>query len=473
MNIYPIHPEKPDAGRCRVAAYCRVSTEMDSQQTSIDAQKMHYEELIAQNTEWVPAGLYLEAGFSGTHAESRPALMRMLEDCRQGRIDKVLTKSISRFSRNTTDCIRLVRELSSAGVSVVFEKENIDTGTMGTEFFLSLLACFAEEESRNISGNIKWSIRKRFAKGEYIPATAPYGYRRMGNELIPDAAQAETVKRVFDMLLSGYGAGAAAEILNLEKVPGPTGGRWSAATIRQMVKNPVYIGDMLYQKTYTDNEYRIRKNQGELDRYYIADHHEGIVSREIFENTAIVLTRRREKFGNSRTQNTVSENRQVKKISCGSGGLSGKLYCVRCGSPMYRQTSGNYPTYRCSGRIRRTGECRMKGEMEDSIRNAFLTCLNKLACSQRMPADRRILDAYIRRLEKKKEDDGGFPYFLLQEATALRTFISSWEVTDRTEDFSPQVFSGFVEHAEVETGVSIRFRFICGLQLTESVRRPE
>lgn len=381
MVIHYIHPKKQEIGQCRVAAYCRVSTGMDSQQTSIDAQKVHYEEQIAQNPEWVPAGLYLEAGFSGTHAESRPAFMRMLEDCRQGRIDKVLTKSISRFSRNTTDCIQLVRELSSTGVSVVFEKENIDTGTMGTEFLLSLLACFAEEESRNISGNIKWSIRKRFAKGEYIPATAPYGYRRVGKELIPDVAQAETLKRIFDMILSGYGAAAAAEMLNRECIAGPTGRRWSAATIRQMVKNPVYIGDMLYQKTYTDDRYRIRKNQGELDRYYIADHHEGIISRETFENTAIILRRRREKFGNSRTQNTVSENRQVKKISYGSGSFSGRLYCARCGSPMYRQTSGNYPTYRCSGRIRRTGECRMKGEMEDSIRNAFLTCLNKLACS--------------------------------------------------------------------------------------------
>ena len=184
MNIYPIERQTGLVKRQRVAAYCRVSTQMESQKSSIAAQREHYEDYIKTNPNWDLAGIYLEEGISGTKAESRPELRRMFDDCRAGLIDLVLTKSISKFSWNTSDCIRLVREFTGLGVVIRFEKEQIDTAEMGTEFLLTLLACFAEEESHSISGNIKWSIQKRFASGEYLPTKAPYGYQQEKYRLI-------------------------------------------------------------------------------------------------------------------------------------------------------------------------------------------------------------------------------------------------------------------------------------------------
>lgn len=149
--------------RLRVAAYCRVSTLMDNQETSIESQQTHYDSLIRSHPEWDLTGIYLEAGVSGTKAENRPELQRLLEDCRQGKVDLILTKSISRFARNTTDCIQMVRTLTGLGVDILFEKENIHTGTMGSEFLLTMLACLAADESKSISENMKWGIRKRFS----------------------------------------------------------------------------------------------------------------------------------------------------------------------------------------------------------------------------------------------------------------------------------------------------------------------
>ena len=161
--------------KLKVAAYCRVSTMMDSQQSSIESQRKHYEDKIMENDEWELAGIYLEEGVSGTKAEARPQLQRLIADCKAGKVDLILTKSISRFARNTADCIEMVRTLTGICVDIHFEKEEIHTGTMESEFMLSILACFAEDESHSISGNVKWAVRKRFENGTFRQSIPPYG----------------------------------------------------------------------------------------------------------------------------------------------------------------------------------------------------------------------------------------------------------------------------------------------------------
>ena len=211
--------------KLRVAYYARVSTLLDNQQLSIESQQEHFEELIKSDPSMVFAGSYVDAGISGTKAETRPELQRLLNDCRDGKIQVVMTKSISRFSRNTKDLLELVRLLKSYNVAVWFDKENIRTDSMESEFMLSLLAGFAEDGSRSISGNMKWAIRSRFKDGTYKQAICPYGYERSGDQLVISPGEAEVIRRIFNMALSGLGMVNIAKTLNEEEIPGPTGGK--------------------------------------------------------------------------------------------------------------------------------------------------------------------------------------------------------------------------------------------------------
>lgn len=447
------------SNKLRVAAYCRVSTLLESQQSSISAQKLHYIDYIASNPDWELADLYMEVGISGTRAEIRPELKRLMEDCRRGNVDLILTKSISRFARNTIDCIRLVRELSALGVAVRFEKEHIGTDSMEAELLLSLMACFAEEESHSISENIKWSIRKRFAKGDYLPAQVPYGYRRWEGGLVPQPAEAEVIRRIFALVLAGSGCDATARLLNQEGVPSPKGREWNANTVRTILHNPVYIGDMLYQKTYTDESFYVHLNHGEMNQFYHRDHHEAIISREMFGKAAVVLENRKSKM--------ISRNISPGKRSV----MSGRLFCAHCGSPMYRQTGGSYPVFRCNGRTRRITDCRMRGEMEDSVRNAFVTCLNKLSYSQQLTAEYRILDVYMSNLRDMAA--GRDVEERIERADRLRQFIKSWKVGNTEFSSAMDAFGIYISETRVNTGISVIFRFTCGLELAESLRRPE
>lgn len=211
--------------KLRVAAYARVSTDLDSQETSIENQREHYLHYIKGHEDWELAGIYEESGVSGTKAETRSELMRLIKDCRAGEIDLVITKSISRFARNTSECIAMVRELTDIGVTLIFEKENIDTSKMESEFLLTLLAAFAESESQSISTNQKWSIRRRFQSGTYKGGKVPYGYRRDKKGYVIHSKEAEIVKRIFNMLCDGKGTVVIARKLNEERIP-----TWTEAT---------------------------------------------------------------------------------------------------------------------------------------------------------------------------------------------------------------------------------------------------
>ena len=266
--------------KLRVAAYARVSTDSDEQLESLKAQREHYERYIKSNPEWEFAGLYYDEGISGTKMEKRTELLRMIRDCKQGRIDFIITKSISRFARNTVDCLELVRKLIDIGVYIYFEKENLNTGDMESELMLSILSGFAAEESASISQNSKWSIQKRFQNGTYIVSTPPYGYANVNGEIVIVPEEAEIIERIFAECLSGKGGSTIARGLNKDKILARRGNHWSAGTVIDMLRNEKYMGDVLLQKTYTDSNYNRHPNTGEKDQYYYKDNHEPIIEAD-------------------------------------------------------------------------------------------------------------------------------------------------------------------------------------------------
>jgi DNA invertase Pin-like site-specific DNA recombinase len=249
-KIAEVKNPKGKIRKLRVAAYCRVSTDSDAQLESLDAQKTHYENYITSRDDWEFAGLYFDEGITGTKKDKRPELMRLIGDCKAGRIDFIVTKSISRFSRNTTDCLELVRKLLALNIPIFFEKENINTGSMESELFLAILSSMAEGESVSISENSKWSIQKRFEAGTFKVSYPPYGYDWDGKKMLINQEQAAVVKEIFSAVLAGKSSNAVADDLNERGIPTKRNGHWTATTIRGMLSNEKYVGDCLFQKTY-------------------------------------------------------------------------------------------------------------------------------------------------------------------------------------------------------------------------------
>lgn len=358
--------------KTRVAAYCRVSTASDEQKISLDAQKAHYEKYIKSNYEWEYVGLYYDEGVSGTKKEGRDGLLSLIVDCEKGLIDLVLTKSISRFSRNTTDCLEIVRRLQELKVNVHFEKENIHTGTMESELMLSIMSSLAEDESKSISENEKWSIKKRFQKGTYVISYPPYGYENKNREMVIVPEQAEVVKQIFTSTLAGMSTQAIASELNNQGILSRKGGKWSGMTVNAILKNEKYTGDVIFQKTYTDSNFNRHINFGEYDQYLCKDHHEPIVSHEVFEKANEMLKQRGKEKGNG--DNTKKYQNRY--------GFSGIIICGECGGTFKRRKhtkpSGGYVAWCCSNHIHDKHSCSMKYITDEGVKTTFLTMMNKL-----------------------------------------------------------------------------------------------
>ena len=286
--IAPVHKRK------RVAAYARVSSGKDAMLHSLAAQVSYYSELIQRNPEWEYAGVYADENLSGTK-EARPEFQRMLRDCREGKIDRILCKSTSRFARNTVTLLETARELKGLGISVSFEKENIDTMSGDGELMLAILASLAQEESRSVSENCKWRVRKKFEQG--IPTgLRMYGYDvRNGNfTILPE--EAAIIQRIFHMYLDGMGSERIMRVLNAEGLPAPEGGPWNAGTIMMILRNEKYAGDLLLQKSYVNNHVEKKQlpNRGELPQYFVAEDHAPIIDRETFDAVQAEIAVRRE-----------------------------------------------------------------------------------------------------------------------------------------------------------------------------------
>ena len=297
-KISKIEPKLPVIqARKKVAAYARVSRDTERLMHSVSAQVSYYSALIQKNPEWEYAGVYADMGISGTDTSKRGEFLRMLADCEEGKIDIILTKSISRFARNTVDLLETVRHLKNLGIEVRFEKEHIHSLSEDGELMLTLLASFAQEESRSISENVKWGVRKRFQSGEIGAANKHIlGYQYDEDEkkyvIIPE--EAEAVRWMFKMYIDGVPLRGIAESMNSAGIRTTLGNDFQEASVRQLIFNEVYAGDIRRQKCYMADPITKTKvkNCGELPQYYMADCHEAIIDRETYAKVQAEMERR-------------------------------------------------------------------------------------------------------------------------------------------------------------------------------------
>ncbi len=366
----------PQENKTRVAAYCRVSTDSDEQMESLDTQRSHYERCIKTNPEWDFAGVYFDEGVTDTKKEIRKGLMSLISDCEKDLIDLILTKSISRFCRNTTDCLELVRKLLDLNVCIYFEKENLNTGSMESELMLSILGSLAENESVSISENEKWSIKKRFQNGTYVISYPPYGYTNVDRKMVIVPEQAEIVRQIFSDCLDGKSTHLIAKELNERGITAKKGGKWSSGSVLAIIRNEKYTGDVIFQKTFTDSRFNRHTNYGEYDRYLCREYHEAIISHEIYDKANELVDRRGKEKGNG-----ANTERYLNRYE-----FSGKIKCGECGSTFKRRKhskpSGNYIAWCCSRHIEDKTACTMKYITDDAVKAAFLTMMNKLIFSQ-------------------------------------------------------------------------------------------
>ena len=311
MRITPTFPSiKP---RLKVAAYARVSTESDRLNHSLSAQISYYSELIQSNPEWEYAGVYADSGISGTSMNKRTELCRLLADCEKGKIDIVLTKSISRMARNVVDLLETVRHLKELGIEVRFEKEQINSLSTDGELMLTILAGFAEDESKNISDNIKWAIRKKFAQGKQWH-TAPFGYRWNGETFVVQENEAEAVRWIYEQFLKDEPLGKTYRWLEEKGYPS------SKPFVRYVLQNPTYTGDVVLQRYFSENHrtHKTIKNTGQMPKYLVKDNHPAIIDKETFDAVQ------------AKIQDSYDFNPAAHRIVKPSP-FSAKIICGKCG----------------------------------------------------------------------------------------------------------------------------------------------
>lgn len=324
--------------RLKVAAYCRVSTDQEEQESSYEAQISYYTEKIGNNADWQMAGIFADEGITGTQAKKRPEFLKMIRLCRQRKIDMILTKSLSRFARNTVDSLKYIRDLKALGIAVVFEKENINTLETDTEMMLTIMSCFAQAESESISKNVSWGIRQSFKNGNVpIQYTKLLGYKKGENnlpEIIPE--EAEIVKEIFRSYLDGMSMNLIADRLNAKGLTTKgNGSPYRKAVIQRILTNEKYTGDALLQKTYVTDciTKKTRKNSGELPMYLVKDHHDPIISRADFNRVQEEMARRSAKRSIADKLTKGEQGKYSAKYA-----LSELLICGECGSHYRRVT---------------------------------------------------------------------------------------------------------------------------------------
>ncbi len=335
-TIRKVDPALPKAPKLlNVAAYARVSSEKDSMYHSLSAQVSHYSAFIQKHPGWRYAGVYADNAMTGTTVK-RPEFQRLLADCRAGKIDLILTKSISRFARNTVTLLETVRELKTLGIDIFFEEQNIHSLSGEGELMLTILASFAQAESLSVSENCKWRIQKKFEQG--IPTTTQINGLKIDHgriTVIPE--EAETVALIFALRRDGMGKNGIARELNRRGIPAKHGGIWHESVIDTILRNEKYQGDLLLQKQYRVDHLRKidRPNRGELPQYLVQDNHEGIVTREVFAEVQASIRARAAQFPSGHGQRVAHP-------------FSGKLVCARCGKRYRRRRNSGKIAWQCS-----------------------------------------------------------------------------------------------------------------------------
>jgi site-specific DNA recombinase len=372
--------EAPLAAKLKVCAYCRVSSASSEQMDSYENQVAYYTGYIQQKIEWEFAGIYADGGITGTKKEGRTEFNRMIRDAQAGRMNLIITKSISRFVRNTADCLETVRYLKELGVAVFFERENINTLSAESELLMTVLASIAQEESRSTSENIKWAYQKKFEKGKVVVISNRFlGYDLDENgQLQANPAEARIVKLIFREYIAGKGTEAIADLLTAMNIRTVTGSsKWQASVVRGILTNEKYCGDLVQQKTYTENylTHRKKKNKGELPMYRVQNNHEAIISREDFDLVQRLMAERAARYGNLPGDRDKYLNRYS---------FSGKLVCGHCGANFIRRTwNSSGPTkqivWQCGTYIKEgKTACSMKAVDDITLKAVFMRAFNKL-----------------------------------------------------------------------------------------------
>ena len=398
-------PAKPDAAKqqvihrqLRVAAYCRVSTDDEEQLTSYEAQQTYYTDKIMTNRDWTMAGIFADEGITGTSARKRPEFLRMIRQCRQKKIDIILTKSISRFARNTVDCLNYIRILRELGIAVIFEKENINTLEADSEILITMLGAFAQAESESISANVRWGKRQAMREGKaHIQYNRLYAYEKGedGNpKIIPE--QAEVVRSIYDQYLTGASLRMIKERLESEQIPNGAGNiHWTLSSIRSILTNEKYCGDVLLQKTYVSDciNRKVIRNTGQLPMYLVQNHHEGIVDRKTFDAVQSEMARRNAGKSPSKKNAITGMTSYASKYA-----LSERLVCGECGT-LYRRCTWSRQgkkrvVWRCVSRLDYgTKYCHHSPTLDEApLQQAILAAINSVM-SQKSSLIRQITSA--------------------------------------------------------------------------------
>jgi DNA invertase Pin-like site-specific DNA recombinase len=429
--------------RRRVAAYARVSTDDEEQATSYETQVKHYTEFIQKKPEWEYVKVYADDGISGTSTKRREGFNEMIKDALDGKIDLIITKSISRFARNTLDTISYTRKLKTKGIEVYFEKENLWSLDEKTEFLLTIMASMAQEESRSISQNVTMGKRWGMKEGRVSWAYSNMlGYTKENGKIVVVESEAILVRKIYQLFLrEGKTCTGIAEYLKEKGIPTPSGKsyKWTKNTINSILRNEKYKGDALLQKTYTTDflEHKVEKNRGHLPQYYVENSHPAIIDKEEWEIVQAELMRR-EKIGAAYSGNSI---------------FSSKLICGDCGGFYGRKiwhSTSKYArsVYRCNSKYDKSHDrCQTPALTEDKIKEKFIIAYNQVMKGKqriledineviKLLADTSELDAKVVELQNKMEVISGLVDKMIKENT--NTAQDQVEFNRRYEELSAQ-----------------------------------
>lgn len=490
-----------------VAAYCRVSTDSADQLNSYHSQIAYYTKLINDNPDWELYDIYADAGITGTSIEKRDEFKRMLADCREGKIKRVLVKSVSRFARNATELLETTRELKDLGVVIVFEEQGFDTSQVLGEMQLTMFAMAAQEESHSISKNMIWSYQKRMQNGTFLGTRAPFGYELIDGNLVIVPAEADVVRRIFELYLSGTGLNRIVSLLNREGVPAKGIDYWTYSAVRYVLSNERYIGNALLQKKYTLDSltHKRKNNHGERTQYLIENSHDGLIREGDYYKVQDMLNQRNKFRG-------LTEHK-----------FTHKILCPDCGKHFRRMVSQGKNYWLCVKRASQYSKCRPYRFEETIIERTALNMMCKLylyqdALIQPIHAlliemeqrqtngdtklfelDRSIAALNDKSLTLQKLNTKGFispeEYRLQSEALAaqrkkltaernkklnglqshsavekleeLQAILSSWSGVPT--EFDIDQFDEIVEKIIPTADNKLTFRLHCGLELTEEI----
>ena len=511
--VIPAHDEIV-ARKLRVAAYARVSSSSEDQLNSYRVQNQYYSELISSNPDWEMVDIYADEGITGTSVEKREDFQRMMQDCRKGKIDRILVKSISRFARNTKDCLAAVRELKELGVSVQFEEQGIDTSKVSSEMVTAIMASLAQKGSESISGNVRWGVQNRMQDGTYMTASVPFGYELCDKKMKINQEEAQIVRQIFDLYLSGVSIEKIVLELNAGCHEISDKKIWCKTAVSYILGNERYIGDRLLQKFYMTDTLPTKqvRNNGEKAQYYVENTHPAIIDRERFHAAQALRVCRKKRNGCA--------------ITMRQSNLRGNCFCGMCGGKLRSKEENGIIYWVCKTHSKDKKSCANSPVQEKIMEQAFCRMYYKLkhhgdpifsqmlSNLQKIRYSRMLWSEDVISLNKKISDILSQVQFLtqLQQAGGVDpdTFISSNnklseqlrrlkqekarlldtdsnDLADRTRDlmdaledgpdfldrFDAELFDALVEKIIVDSNERLRFRLKNGLELTEQIERTK